>query len=129
MNRTYNTLITLPTFEERLSYLRTTSIVAATTFGGQRRVNQRFYKSSQWQAMRNSIILRDDGKDLGLVPITGSVYVHHIEPIKPNDWELALDPNNLICVSFPTHQQIHYGKVLFAMPARYSGDTVPWEVK
>ena len=64
--RTYSELITLPTFEERFEYLKLGGRVGADTFGFDRIFNQRFYQSKEWKSVRDFVIVRDHGCDLGV---------------------------------------------------------------
>lgn len=109
------------------------SIPGETTFGGLRGLNQSFYRSNSWSTVRDRVIVRDRGFDLGLVgyPIRDSVIVHHINPITPqhlfDNSTLPLSESNLISVSFDTHQRIHYSKNLpVKMVDRFPGDTDLW---
>lgn len=133
--RTYSELITFPTFEERYEYLKLNGIIGENTFGCDRIFNQMFYAGKEWQPIRDKIIVRDNGCDLGVVgyEIMGSIYVHHITPISIQDIKLKtkrlLDPENLICVSYNTHCAIHYGnKNSLPVPLikRTPNDTCPW---
>lgn len=111
----YSELISLSTFEERYSYLRQKAKVAEETFGGHRWLNQMYYRSPEWRSLRDKIIIRDDGCDLAMPDyrIGGTIYIHHINPITITDIRnkspALFDPENLVCVSFNTHQAIHYG--------------------
>lgn len=135
MIRTYSELITLPTFEERFEYLKESAKVGEDTFGWRRYLNQVFYTSTRWRKIRNGIILRDDGLDLGAVdhPIGGPIYIHHINPLRPIDieeeTEFLTNPEYLICVSYETHNALHYGS-LNTIPKpwteRRTGDTKLW---
>jgi hypothetical protein len=100
-------------------------------------MNQQFYRSKEWKTVRDAVIVRDGACDLG-VPgheITGHVYIHHINPINPEDIEHSadklLDLNNLICVSQETHNAIHYGDDSILernkITERTPGDTCPWK--
>lgn len=132
--KTYSELIELPTYEERLAYLRTDGLPSEITFGGELRyLNQRFYNSRGWKLIRNFVITRDFGFDLG-VPgreIFGKAIVHHMNPILPKDLYLGheglLDPEVLVTVSHYTHEAIHFG---FERPdpfiEREPGDTKLW---
>lgn len=131
----YSELISLPTFEERYNYLRVQGRVGAETFGSDRYLNQRFYKSDEWIELRDFIIDRDNGCDLGIAgrDIYGLIIIHHIMPISKYDiinrTRLLLDPENLICVSDNTHKAIHYGDdmLLIKDPViRTPFDTCPW---
>lgn len=133
--RTYSELITLPTFQERFEYLKLDGKVGQDTFGFDRYLNQRFYSSGEWKRIRNKIILRDNGCDLGLddYTIVGGIYIHHMNPIMPKDiidqTQFLLNPEYLIAVSRGTHQAIHYGaeSLLYNVPIeRTQNDTCPW---
>ena len=90
MVKTYSELITLPSFEERFEYLKENGSVGEDTFGYNRYMNQAFYQSREWHNVRNRIIARDMGCDLAMPdhPIGGKkIYVHHINPLTPNDIE------------------------------------------
>lgn len=135
MSRSYSELITLKTYEERLEYLRLNGKVSEMTFGGNRYFNQRLYNSPEWKRVRRNVILRDNGCDLGCPDrqIFGKVLIHHLEPITIEDLrngaERVFDPENLICVSSETHNDIHYGYKSPAPPVvmeRKENDTAPW---
>lgn len=130
-------MITYSSFDERLNYLLLDGIVGDPTFGSRRYLNQSFYTSSEWKSIRDQIILRDLGCDLALedYPIFGRIYVHHINPLSEKDLLhdslLIGDPDNLICVSFDTHNAIHYGNANTIFPSltdRTPNDTCPWKV-
>lgn len=110
--RNYSELVTLKTFDERLNYLKLLDNNATSP----RHMSMDFYKSHSWRTVRQQIIDRDSGFDLGLfgVYIEGPIFVHHINPINENDilYQTAklLDPENLIATSTETHNQIHYNK-------------------
>lgn len=133
--RSYRELLQLNSFEERFDYLKLAGEVGNPTFGYDRYFNQQFYHSSEWRRARNRIILRDNGCDLGMpdYEIHGRIYIHHINPITKQDVEdfsdNLFDPNNLICVTFDTHNAIHFGdeRTLPKTPIeRAPGDTCPW---
>lgn len=136
MSRSYYELSLLPTFEERFEYLRLQGVVGRETFGYDRYMNQRFYKSSEWKRQRNNAIIRDHGSDLGILdrPIHDRLYIHHINPMRPEDFTqgnpMVLDLDNLITVSFDTHQAIHYGNASNLRSnkpiVRTPGDTDSW---
>lgn len=135
MMKTYNELIKLKTFDERFEYLKLSGLVGEETFGYSRYLNQVLYRSPDWRHLRKEIILRDNGCDLGLdgYEIGGKIIIHHINPITLKDIEernsLIYDMNNLITVSFMTHQAIHYGNknLLYAeLEERKPNDTCPW---
>lgn len=133
--RTYSELITIPTFEERFEYLRLDGRVGEETFGFDRYLNQVFYKSKEWLRIRDHIITRDNGCDLGMEghEIYGKVLVHHMNPIskedilRRSDW--LLNPEYLISTIKNTHDAIHYGdsSLLITAPIeRRPNDTCPW---
>ena len=132
--RSYSELVELKTLEERYKYLQLNGAVADRTFGGERRLNQRFYTSREWRRVRHKIIIRDDGNDLGVegYQIGGLILIHHINPITPDDIrdrpEVLVDPDNLISVAYRTHNAIHYGNWdQIADPVeRKPGDTRLW---
>lgn len=135
MIRTYSELITLPTFEERFEYLKLGGKVGRETFGYDRYLNQAFYKTPEWLAVRDHIIIRDNGCDLGVEgrEIHGRILVHHMNPITMEDivnrssW--LFDPENLICTVKNTHDAIHYSdeSLLIKDPIeRSKNDTCPW---
>lgn len=137
MNRTYSELITLPSFEERFLYLKLNGNVGESTFGFDRYLNQRFYRMPEWRKVRNEVILRDKGCDLGLedreIPPGARIIVHHMNPISINDiadkLDWILDPEFLICTMKNTHDAIHYGdeSILYSEPIeRKPNDTAPW---
>ena len=113
--RTYQELITLPTFEERFEYLRINQSPSEVTFGGHRLLNQMLYQSSIWKQIRRQVIIRDQGCDLGIEdrPIFNKILIHHLNPITieqvVNNDPAVFNLNNLICCSHDTHNSIHYG--------------------
>lgn len=115
LSRSYKELLQLDTFEERYEYLKLNGVVAEDTFGSKRYLNQMLYTSPEWRSIRDTIIVRDSGCDLGIIdrPIHDKIYIHHINPITIDDIldgnPIVFDPNNLICVSHITHEAIHYG--------------------
>ena len=135
MIRTFTELNCLKSFDERYSYLRLNGIVGESTFGFDRHLNQMLYSSKKWLAVRDKVIIRDDGYDLGMVgyEIYGHIYVHHMNPISIEDIEENNDdifnPEYLISTSRKTHLAIHYGdeSLLPKLPViRRPGDTCPW---
>lgn len=133
--RTYSDLIQLPTFEDRFDYLRLDGVVGKDTFGFDRYLNQQFYRSSEWKRIRNQVIVRDNGCDLGIddYEIHGRILIHHMNPISIEDLQhmsdLLMNPEYLICVSHRTHNAIHYGDeslVVRAPIERSQNDTCPW---
>ena len=59
MIRTYSELIRIPTFIERFEYLKLDGIVGEETFGFDRYLNQRFYRTPEWKRIRDEVIIRD----------------------------------------------------------------------
>lgn len=135
MIRTYSELITFPTFEERFQYLQLGGTVCEETFGFDRFMNQRFYNSGEWKSVRNFVIARDKGCDLGVegYEVHGDILIHHMNPVSLNDIvkrsELLLNPEYLITTVLNTHNAIHYGneKLLAKIPIeRSKNDMCPW---
>lgn len=133
--KTYSELMRLRTFEERYRYLRLRGSVGADTFGFDRYLNQVFYRSQKWKSIRDFVIIRDNGCDLGVegYEIHGKILIHHLNPITIQDIEseseFLLDPEYLICTSHNTHNAIHYGdeSLLIQAPIeRTAFDTCPW---
>lgn len=133
--KTYSELQRLRTFEARYEYLRLGGTVGHATFGFDRHVNQTFYASAEWKTIRQHIIIRDQGCDLGVpgYEIHGGLLIHHINPmnsgdiIHEEDW--VLDPEFLITTTQDTHNAIHYGdRTLLRVPfvPRSPGDTKLW---
>ena len=133
--KTYSELITIPTFEERFEYLKLDGQVGVETFGFNRYLNQALYKSDEWLSIRDYVITRDNGCDLGMegYEIYGRILIHHINPITKDDIiqrsRILLDPENLITTVKRTHDAIHYGDSNLLMKApieRRKNDTCPW---
>lgn len=133
--RTYSELIKLPTFEERFQYLKLDGDVGVETFGFDRYLNQAFYSSDEWKSIRNQVIIRDNGCDLGIEgrEIYKRIIIHHMNPIAKEDLlyrtEYLLNPEYMICTMKNTHDAIHYGdeNLLFKEPVeRKPNDTCPW---
>lgn len=133
--KTYSELIALPTFEERFEYLRLDGRVGEETFGFDRYLNQVFYKSKEWLQVRDQVITRDNGCDLGIEghEIYSKILVHHMNPVSKEDIlkrsEWILNPEYLICTIKNTHDAIHYGdrSLLATAPIeRRPNDTCPW---
>ena len=134
--KTYSELITLPTFEERYRYLRLKGSVGDETFGFDRYLNQKFYRSAEWKRIRDQVIVRDNGCDLGIEdrPIRGKILIHHMNPVTITDIRYATDallnPEYLVAVAHDTHNAIHYGdeELLVKDPiVRTPNDTCPWK--
>lgn len=135
LTKNYSELVTLPTFADRLDYLTLSSKVGAQTFGDDRYLNQILYHDPEWKRIRKYVISRDNGCDLAHkdFPIFDRVYIHHINPITPDDIlnrsSKVFDMENLVCVSFNTHQLIHYGlqsDYMKTPTVRTENDTIPW---
>lgn len=135
MGRKYSDLRRLETFEDRFRYLSLKGEVGEATFGFDRWINQAFYRSREWRRLRHDVILRDNGCDLGVdgYEIHGSILIHHMNPILPDDIrhgdDAILDPQYLITTTHRTHNAIHYGDAnLLPKPfvPRRAGDTRLW---
>lgn len=137
MIRTYSELCTLSTFEERFKYLQLIDgRVGENTFGYDRYLNQMFYKTKEWKKLRDQLIIRDNGCDLGVdgYDIHGKIIIHHMNPITKDDiisrTDYLMNPDFLICTTHNTHNAIHYGdeKLLITSPIeRSKNDTCPWK--
>lgn len=132
----YSELRQLSTFEERYNYLRLRGRVGQDTFGFDRVFNQMFYASQEWKAVRNQVIIRDLGCDLGVegYEIHGRVIIHHMNPITLDDirfnTDFLLNPEYLITTVHSTHNAIHYGDESLLPKApieRRRNDTCPWK--
>lgn len=133
--RTYTELIQHRTFLDRFHYLALYGSVGRSTFGFDRYLNQRFYTSVQWRQVRDYVITRDLGLDLGVPEheIHSQLLIHHMNPITASDIvaneEDLLDPEFLITTCHLTHNAIHYGdaEILPKAPVvRRPGDTKLW---
>jgi hypothetical protein len=136
--RTYTELSKLHTFEDRYRYLRLRGSVGEATFGFDRLVNQFFYQRSKlWNEVRNYVITRDNGCDLGIrgheISKYDKIFVHHMNPITlediENESDFLIDPEYLITTIHNTHNAIHYGDedLLIIRPIeRTKNDTCPW---
>jgi hypothetical protein len=134
-NKSYSELSLLETFDERFEYLRLGGGVGQATFGFDRHVNQVFYSSREWEDIRQYVILRDNGCDLGVsgYEIHVSPLIHHINPMAVQDIldrsEWILNPEFLVTTTHSTHNAIHYGspspypKIVLQ---RSPGDTRLW---
>ena len=135
--RTYSELVLLPTFKERFQYLQLKDAVGAETFGFDRYINQMFYRSREWKSVRDFVIVRDNGCDLGVegYEINNGIIIHHMNPISKRDifdaTEFLLNPEFLISTILSTHNAIHYGDESLLnsrIPIeRTRNDTCPWK--
>ena len=135
--RTYSELMLLSTFKERFEYLKLSGSVGEETFGFDRWINQVFYKSREWLSVRDAVIIRDNGCDLGIPgrEIFGKILVHHMNPIRKEDIvshsEILLNPEYLITTIKNTHDAIHYSdeKLLVSREPtiRTPNDMCPWK--
>lgn len=135
MIRSYTELSRLQTFDERFDYLALEGSVGVDTFGHDRYLNQKFYRSTEWKRTRDEVIVRDYGCDLGIPghEIHHGILVHHMNPmmiddiLHRRDW--ILDPEYLITTNHNTHNAIHYGRESLlpkVVTARQPGDTALW---
>lgn len=134
--RSYRELKNLRTYQERFDYLKLKGSVGKETFGFDRIFNQQFYKSLEWLRIRDEVIIRDNGCDLGVegYEIYGQrILVHHMNPITLKDIEigseLLFNPDYLITTVHSTHNAIHYGDehlIIKAPIERKPNDTCPW---
>ena len=134
--RRYSELKRLRTFEERYEYLKLAGMVGEATFGFDRYLNQLLYTSARWAGVRNEVIIRDNGCDLGMegYDLHDRIIVHHMNPLTMEDLDEMNDdifnPEYLICTSHRTHNAIHYGdqSLLPRGPViRRPNDTCPWK--
>lgn len=141
--RTYTELMQFQTFEERFNYLKLNGIIGEETFGplSSRWLNQNFYRSREWAQIKREVIIRDNACDMGLqfypIPNAVKIIVHHMNPITEEDiinhTRFLVDPEYLICVSFETHNAIHFGDINVSRIAkdpaiRRPNDQSPWMV-
>jgi len=135
INRSYNELRELETFIERFRYLELRGTLGEATFGFDRWINQRFYKSAEWKWVRDQVIVRDNGCDLGIpgYEIHSGLLVHHMNPLALKDLkdgeDWILDPEFLITTTLQTHNAIHYGdesRLPRGPIVRKRGDTRLW---
>lgn len=133
----FSELKKIPTFEGRYDYLHLSGNVGDDTFGFERYLNQKFYKSLEWRRVRDFVIVRDNACDLSFegMDIGGRIIIHHLNPITIEDIEnssdFLLNPEYLVCVSEATHNAIHYGDSSFIKRSqvveRSLNDTAPWK--
>lgn len=133
--RSYSELKKLFSFDERFEYLKLGGRVGGATFGFDRYLNQGLYASREWKSVRDVVIYRDGGCDLGVpgYEIHSGLLVHHVNPVTADaiihGEEWMLDPEFLITTTQRTHNAIHYGdkKLLYpALVQRKRGDTKLW---
>lgn len=134
----YQGVIAYDTYEDRLRYLQKNGTIGVITYGFNRWINQNFYKSKEWKVIRNKVIIRDNGCDLGIDGMfldKHDIIIHHINEITENDIlycsEKLMDMNNLICSSRRTHNAIHYKTDKIPDPyvfkEREQNDQAPWK--
>jgi hypothetical protein len=133
--RSYSELSNIDSFEDRFEYLKLGGGVGRSTFGFDRHVNQQFYSSREWQDIRQYVIFRDEGCDLGVLgyEIHVSPLIHHMNPINVNDiiqHDMSiLDPEFLITTTHKTHNDIHFGvkrSIPNVVTQRTPNDTKLW---
>lgn len=133
--RRYSELRNIDNFMDRFRYLALPGNVGVCTFGFDRHINQKFYRSTEWRQVREHVIARDEGCDLGIQDheIFDRILIHHINPMTVDDIvdgdSSIIDPEFLICTSHKTHNAIHFGDEK-QLPKRYVerrfGDTKLW---
>lgn len=133
--RSYSEMSLLESFDDRFEYLRLGGGVGQATFGFDRHINQVFYNSREWEDIRQFVIARDNGCDLGVSGFEIHIrpLIHHINPMTVQDLldrsEWILNPEFLVTTTHDTHNAIHYGtpspypKVV---AQRSPGDTRLW---
>ena len=135
--RTFSEMRRFDSFEDRFKYLKLDGSVGVATFGFDRYINQKFYRSREWKQLRDVVILRDNGCDLGVdgYEIHERVLIHHMNPMTSSDLihgsDDILNPEFLITVTHATHNAIHYGdeSLFIKTPVeRFKNDTIPWRV-
>ena len=136
MVRTYSDLSKFLTFKDRYDYLRLGGVVGESTFGFDRYLNQVFYRSQRWKKVRDHVIIRDLGCDLGIEgrEIHEKILIHHMNPITiddvMNESDYLIDPEFLITTTLNTHNAIHYGDeslLMISLVERTRHDTCPWK--
>ena len=137
--RTYSELCEISDYMERFRYLKLDGRVSEETFGFDRYLNQRFYHSQEWKTVRDHVIARDLGNDMGLegFPIRGRIYIHHMNPMEKKDLlgsrGSIFDPEFLVCVSHDTHNAMISGdsRLLESneLIERRPNDTNPWRLE
>lgn len=128
----YKKLLTIDSFGDRLNYLS----LFKRGYRSPRHMSNPFYKSRIWRDLREEIIARDLGYDLGVpgiqIPNKQDIIVHHMIPLEEDDileWreDILLNPDLLITTSRNTHNIIHYGdRSQSILVERQPGDTKLW---
>lgn len=128
----YKKLLTIDSFGDRLNYLS----LYNRGYLSPRNISNPFYKSRIWRDLREEIIARDLGYNLGVkgikIPEEEGIIVHHMIPIEEIDileWreDILLNPDLLITTSKSTHNIIHYGdRSQSIFVERRPGDTKLW---
>lgn len=135
MNLVYDELVKRDTLLGRFRYAVLQGEIGVATFGTDRYLNQKFYMSQEWKRIRDIVIVRDEGCDLGVpgFEIHDRLLVHHMNPITAQDLKVfnedILNPDYLISVSVGTHNAIHFGdenQLPQGMVERRPGDTTLW---
>lgn len=133
----YSDLKDLKTFKERFDYLKLGGQVGIETFGFDRYLNQALYTSPEWKRVRDFVITRDNGCDLGIAgrDINKRAIIHHMNPITESqiihrDPDI-FNPEYLITTTHKTHNAIHYGSEdllegISEFVERKPNDTCPW---
>ena len=136
--RTYSELSKLKTRKERFKYLKLNGVVGEETFGWDRYLNQMLYKDPRWLEVRDQVIIRDSGCDLGLegfdIPDGARIIIHHMNPISKEDilhhFDEVINPEYLITTIKSTHDAIHFGSedpMRYEPVMRTKNDTCPWK--
>jgi hypothetical protein len=113
--KTYSELSYFTTFDERFDYLRLSGGIGRSTFGFDRYLNQQFYMSREWRDVKQAVMVRDNGCNLGIIgyDIYVNPLIHHMNPMNVDDIlnkeEWILDPEFLILTNTATHNAIHFG--------------------
>lgn len=135
MIRSYSELRRYNTWDDRFAYLLLGGQVGYATFGFDRHINQKFYSSYEWKRVRDDVIVRDNGCDLGIFghEIHSGILIHHINPMDLDDIlhgeEWILNPEYLVTTTHNTHNAIHYGVEKLhpkVVVERNPGDTKLW---
>lgn len=134
--KTYTELSKLKSFKDRFDYLKLEGKIGVETFGHDRYLNQALYTSREWRQVKNKVIIRDCGCDLGVegYSIGKRPIIHHMNPITmeqiANRDPEIFNPEYLITVSHQTHNALHYSDDSILSRSepveRKAGDTIPW---